>query len=57
MTAPRRQLRIQMINARTRMIIILILFVTAQLIGPVLLIRFFKWQGILGAFAFTAALH
>jgi hypothetical protein len=36
---------------------ILILFAVAQLVIPVLLIRRFRWQGILGAFAFTAALH
>jgi len=41
----------------TRMTTIVILFVAGQLVGPVLLIRFFKWRGILGAFAFTAALH
>src|SRR4051794_20826710 len=39
------------------MTIILIIFAAAQLIVPVLLIRRFRWQGILGAFAFTAALH
>ncbi len=39
------------------MTLILILFVLAQLIGPVLLIRRFKWLGIVGAFAFTVALH
>ena len=39
------------------MTIILILFAVAQLVIPVLLIRRFRWQGILGAFAFTAALH
>lgn len=39
------------------MTIILIIFAVAQLVIPVLLIRRFRWQGILGAFAFTAALH
>jgi hypothetical protein len=39
------------------MTIILIMFAAAQLAVPVLLVRFFKWKGILGAFAFTAALH
>lgn len=36
---------------------VLIIFAAAQLVVPVLLIRRFLWQGILGAFAFTAALH
>lgn len=39
------------------MTIILIIFAAAQLVVPVLLIRRFRGQGILGAFAFTAALH
>lgn len=39
------------------MTIILILFAAAQLVIPVFLIRRFMWQGILGAFAFTTALH
>ena len=36
---------------------ILIVFAAGQLAVPVLLILLFKWKGILGAFAFTAALH
>ncbi len=39
------------------MTIILVLFAVAQLVAPVLLVRFFRWKGILGAFIFTAALH
>ena len=39
------------------MTIILIIFAVAQLVLPVWFIRRFRWQGILGAFAFTAALH
>ena len=36
---------------------ILIIFAAAQLVVPVLLIRWFRWQGIFGAFALTTALH
>jgi hypothetical protein len=39
------------------MTIILTMFASAQLVIPVLLVRFFRWKGTLGAFAFTAALH